>query len=159
MGAIGLISGSGCGMGERKRLLKEWEEEAYLEAGSKPSLWSTLQDWWAVGQRGGKVSEWVRARSCLLKGPCHRPPQTHSLTLVFQMHAYLLRAGSTGALGNKGTGWSCSWWRPLHGVCQGACHSPEKSVKSLQEHSLLRASVRHEALLSAEPSQHHGSQH
>lgn len=159
MGAIGLISGSECGMGERKRLPKEWEEEAYLEAGSKPSLWSTLQDWWAVGQRGGKVSEWVRAKSCLLKGPCHRPPRTHSLTLVFQMHAYLLRAESTGALGNKGTGWSCSWWRPLHGVCQGACHSPEKSVKSLQEHSLLRASVRHEALLSAEPSQHNGSQH
>lgn len=54
MGAVGLISGSGCGMGESKRLLKEWEEEANLEAGSKLSSWSALQDWWARDRGVGR---------------------------------------------------------------------------------------------------------
>lgn len=55
--------------------------------------------------RGGKVAGWVRVKSCLLKGSCHQPPQPCSFTPAFQIHANLLRAVSTGALGNKGTGW------------------------------------------------------
>lgn len=82
-----------------------WEEEANLGAGSETVFMLLLGGLMGCGQRGGKVAGWVRVKSCLLKGSCHQPPQPCSFTPAFQIHANLLRAVSTGALGNKGTGW------------------------------------------------------
>lgn len=74
MGTISLVSGNGGGMGGRKGLLNEWEDEADLKAGSETIFMIHLGGLMGCGQRGGKVAGWVRVKSCLLKGSCHQPP-------------------------------------------------------------------------------------